>query len=336
MFLAVDSLVLALRALSFVAIFQAAGNALFVEAFRAGLSPASEERIRTHARIAAVAALCLAVLHYVLTPARMAGSLGGTFDQSLDALLLESNAGSAHIVRVVGLALLVLSLDRASRLNSIATVGGVALTVVSFALMGHTAIHPLRWVLAPLLLVHVAVAAFWFGALWPLHRVVSLEPGHIASAVVARFSWIALRCVPLILVCGALLAVVMIRSVAELLTPYGAIVLGKTLAFGGLMWLAALNKWRFAPRLAVGADASTVVQADARGRVGSACGCARCDRVADRPVCPRAPRRNVRPGACSRARALGRRAAIRTPRVARAVASGSRSVALAGSVPTGR
>ena len=41
--------------------------------FRAGLSPAVEERIRTHARIAAVAALCLAVLHYVLTPARMAG-----------------------------------------------------------------------------------------------------------------------------------------------------------------------------------------------------------------------------------------------------------------------
>ncbi len=256
MFLAVDSLVLALRALSFVAIFQAAGNALFVEVFRAGLSPASEERIRTHARIAAVAALCLAVLHYVLTPARMAGSLGGTFDQSLDALLLESNAGSAHIVRVVGLALLVLSLDRASRLNSIATVGGVALTVVSFALMGHTAIHPLRWLLAPLLLVHVAVAAFWFGALWPLHRVVSLEPSHIASAVVARFSWIALRCVPLILVCGALLALVMIRSIAELLTPYGAIVLGKTLAFGGLMWLAALNKWRFAPRLAVGAAAA--------------------------------------------------------------------------------
>ncbi len=256
MFLAVDSLVLALRALSFVAIFQALGNAIFIETFRAGLSPAIEERIRTHARIAAVVALCLAVLHYVLTPARMAGSLGGTFDPSLDALLLASNAGSAHIARVVGLALLVLSLDRASRLNSIATVCGVALTIASFALMGHTTIHPLRWALAPLLLVHVAVAAFWFGALWPLHIVASSEPSHIASAMVARFSRTALRCVPLILVCGALLAVVMIRSIAELLTPYGAIVLGKTLAFGGLMWLAALNKWRFGPQLAADAGAA--------------------------------------------------------------------------------
>ena len=100
MFLAIDSLVLALRALSFVAIFQAAGSALFVEIFRSGLSPATEERIRTHARIAAVAALCLAVLHYVLTPARMAGDFGSTFDPALESLLLRSNSGSgAHRAR---------------------------------------------------------------------------------------------------------------------------------------------------------------------------------------------------------------------------------------------
>jgi putative copper export protein len=256
-FFAIDSLVLALRALSFVAIFQAAGNAMFLELFRSSLSPAVEERLRAHARIAAVAALCLAVLHYVLTPARMAGSLGGTFDPALDALLLESNAGGAHIARVVGLALLVLSVERASRLNSIATAGGVALTIASFALMGHTAIHPLRWALAPLLLVHVAVAAFWFGALWPLHVVASAEPAPIARAVVARFSRVALLYVPLIFVCGGLMAVLLIRSFAELFTPYGAIVLGKTLAFGALMMLAALNKWRYGPRLG-GADASAV------------------------------------------------------------------------------
>jgi copper transport protein len=248
-FLAVDSLVLALRALSFVAIFQAAGNAFFVELFRSGLSQPTEERIRIHARIAAVAALCLAVLHYVRTPARMAGSLGSTFDPSLEALLLESNAGGAHIVRVVGLALLVLSLDRPTRLNSIAAAGGIALTIASFVLMGHTVIHPQRWALAPLLLVHVAVTAFWFGALWPLYLIVRAEPAHVAAAALARFSRIALRSVPLVFVCGALLSVILIRSVAELLTPYGAIILGKTVAFAVLMALAAGSTWRFAPRI---------------------------------------------------------------------------------------
>jgi putative copper export protein len=255
-FVAVDSLVLALRALSFVAIFQAAGGALFLELFRAGLSPAVEQRIRNHARVATVAALCLSVLHYVLTPARMAGTFGATFDPSLDALLLESNAGGAHIVRVVALAVLVLCLDRPSRVNSVATLAAVAATMVSFALMGHTAIHALRFALAPLLIAHVGVAAFWFGALWPLHVVASAEPGPVAGATVARFSRLALRCVPAIFVCGVALALIFIRSAAELLTPYGAIVAAKAVAFAGLMALAAANKWRFGPRLASGGAAA--------------------------------------------------------------------------------
>ena len=57
---------------------------------------------------------------------------------------------------------------------------------------------------------------------------------------------------PLILVCGALMTVVFVRSVDELLTPYGAMVAGKTLAFGALLGLASLNKWRYGPRILMG------------------------------------------------------------------------------------
>jgi putative copper export protein len=252
-FLAADSVVLALRALSFVAIFQAAGNALFLDLFGARLSAAVDERIRTLARIAAVAALCLAVLHQVLTPARMAGSLEGTFDPSLSTLLLESDTGTAHIVRIVGLAVLFLSLDRRTRLNTIAMRAALVLTIASFALMGHTVIHPLRWLLAPLLLVHVAVVAFWFGALWPLHEVAAREPAERGGAAIAEYTRLATRLVPLVLICGALLAFVLIRSVAELATAYGALVLGKTAAFGGLMYLAALNRRRYGPGVAAAA-----------------------------------------------------------------------------------
>lgn len=258
MFLAADSVVLALRALSFVAIFQAAGNALFLDVFGARLSTAVEERVRTLARIAAVAALCLAVLHYVLTPARMAGSLGSTFDSSLGQLLLESNAGSAHIVRILGLAVLFLSLDRRNRLNTIAMRAALALTMLSFALMGHTAIHPLRWLLAPLLLAHVGVAAFWFGALWPLLAVAGGEPAERGGALIGEYSRLAVRLVPWVLICGAVLAVVLIRSVAELATAYGAMVLGKTAAFGVLMYLATLNRQRYGPRVAA-AEAGAVL-----------------------------------------------------------------------------
>jgi putative copper export protein len=123
--------------------------------------------------------------------------------------------------------------------------------------MGHTAIHPLRWLLAPLLLVHVAVVAFWFGALWPLASLAKTEPDERAAAVIARFSTLALRLVPFVLICGAALAVVLIRSWAELFTAYGVLVLAKTALFGVLLAVASLNTWRSAPRIAAG-DATAV------------------------------------------------------------------------------
>ncbi|HET8697248.1 MAG TPA: CopD family protein, partial [Gammaproteobacteria bacterium] len=208
------------------------------------------ERLLTFTRVAAIAALVLTVVTYVLTPARMAGNLGATFDASLDSLQLRSNAGGANIARVVGLALLAMSLDRVSRLNTYAAAGGAALTLLSFALMGHTAIHPLRWLLAPLLLVHVGVAAFWFGALWPLASIVKTEPADRAAELVAKFSTYAMRLVPLVLICGVALAVVFIRSWAELVTAYGALVLAKTLAFGVLFAVSAQVTWRSAQRIA--------------------------------------------------------------------------------------
>jgi putative copper export protein len=159
-------------------------------------------------------------------------------------------------VRVVGLAVLLLSLDRASRLNTWAACGGAALALLSFVLMGHTVIHPLRWLLAPTLLVHVAVAAVWLGALAGLYAA-ARETGVASGALVARFSAHATWAVPLIFVCGLVLSLAFIRSFAELATPYGAMVLGKSLGFAALMALAAANKWRFAPRLLAG-DAGAV------------------------------------------------------------------------------
>ena len=251
MFFATDALVITLRAIGFVALFQAAGAALFLALYEPHVAPVPAAKLRTIARIAALVALVAAVLHYVLTPARMAGDFGSTFDPALESLLLQSSSGTAHIVRVVGLAILLLSLDRASKVNSWAACGGAALALLSFVLMGHTVIHPQRWVLAPLLLVHVVVAAVWLGALAGLY--LSARATGVASGpLVARFSAHAVLAVPAIFVCGFLMSVLFVRSIDELLTPYGAMVAGKSLAFAALMALAAQNRWRFGPRLLAG------------------------------------------------------------------------------------
>ena len=161
-------------------------------------------------------------------------------------------------MRVVGLAILLLSLDRASKLDTWAACGGAALALVSFVLMGHTVIHPLRWILAPMLLAHVVVAAVWLGALAGLYAA-ARESGTASGALVTRFSAHATWAVPAIFVCGLVMSLIFIRSFAELATPYGAMVLGKSLGFAALMWLAAQNKWRFGPRLLT-ADDSAVPQ----------------------------------------------------------------------------
>ena len=256
MFFVTDALVIALRAVTFVALFQGAGAALFLALYEPHIARAPADKLRIVARIAALVALVAAVLHYVLTPARMAGDFGSTFDPGLESLLLRSNSGTAHIVRVVGLAILLLSLDRPSKLNTWAACGGAALALLSFGLMGHTVIHPQRWMLAPLLLVHVVVAAVWLGALTGLY-LSARETGAASGALVARFSAHAVKAVPAIFVCGFLMSVLFVRSVNDLVTPYGAMVTAKSLAFAGLMALAAQNRWRFGPRLLAG-DGSAV------------------------------------------------------------------------------
>ena len=256
MFFLTDALVIGLRAIGFIALFQAAGAALFVALYGRYMARESADDLRLVARIAALVALVASVLHYVLTPARMAGDFGSTFDPALESLLLRSNSGTAHIVRVVGLAILMLSLDRASKLNTRIAVGGAALALVSFVLMGHTVIHEQRWMLAPLLLVHVVVAAVWLGALTGLY-IAARDTGLASGALVARFSAQAVRAVPVIFVCGFLMSVLFIGSFAELATPYGAMVLGKSLGFAVLMALAAQNKWRLGPRMLAG-DSSAV------------------------------------------------------------------------------
>ena len=252
MFLAADVTVVGLRALTFVALFFAVGTWIFVALWERDLAPPQSERIRGVARAAAVVALIVTVIHYVLTPARMAGTFDATFDPSLEALLLQSSSGPANIARVVGLALLALSLDRATKLNTLGADAGAALALLSFAFGGHAAIHPLKYVLAPLLLVHLAAAAFWFGALWPLYVAAGEGPPQRSGALLEQFTRLAVRVVPLVLLCGLGMTVVFVRSVAELATPYGAMLIAKTVGFGVCMALASMHKRRFAPGVAAG------------------------------------------------------------------------------------
>jgi putative copper resistance protein D len=250
--LLVDALAAAARAVSFIALFQAAGMAIFLALFGRALS-ASAIALRRYGMISALVAAAAVLAHYCLEPARMAGDLAGVGDASLHALVLQSSTGVAIAWRLPGLLLIAIGLrSTAGAAAPALSVIGATLVIASFALTGHTASHPERWLLSVLLVMHLIAAAFWFGSLIPLHVASSREPVPIAARIIEEFSALAIRVVPLLFVAGLILAAVLLGGLAGLALPYGRMLLVKLAGFAVLMVLAALNKWRLGPAVGSG------------------------------------------------------------------------------------
>jgi copper resistance protein D len=255
--LLVDFVSIALRAFGFIAIFQAGGAAIFLALFGGQLG-ASRLTIRRVGLLAAVAAVVFLFAHNALEPARLAGEFAGMWDPALQKLLEHSSAHAAFVARAAGVGLVLLGLITSNRHLVFVALIGTALLAASFALTGHTTESPLRWALSIALVAHLLAVAFWFGGLVPLYLVSSRESLAQAAAIIERYSRLASRIVPLLFVAGVLLAMFLMESVADLLTPYGAIILGKVVLFAVLMGLATLNKWRFGPAMTRGEAPASV------------------------------------------------------------------------------
>ena len=246
-----DIVVGSLRALSFVVVIQAAGAAIFLSLFESELVGTSRF-IRRLTFLAAVGGCLLVISQHLAEPARMTGSFSGIWDSSLQAILLASNAGTSRAVRITGLVVIAWSAVSNHPLSNQLGMVGAVLTIGSFMLMGHTAAHSLRWMLAVLLLVHLLVSAFWFGSLMSFWFTSTREQIATNAAIVQRFSAIAGWLVPLVLLAGIGMAFTLIRDLATLTSPYGLLILVKFFAFGGLLALAAWNKWSLGPAIAQG------------------------------------------------------------------------------------
>jgi putative copper resistance protein D len=246
-----DVLSVVLRALSFVLLFQAAGIAIFVATFGRSLA-STRDMVRRLGQVSALAALVLVAGHYALEAARMAGEMSGMLDPSLQEMVWHSSNRAALISRVAGLLLIAIGLQGTSPRWNIVAVGGAVLASGAFTLTGHTSVNPHRGVLAALLMVHLLVVTFWFGALGPLYVSSLRETPARASELVERFTAMATWLVPVILLAGIGMAALLLPSISALREPYGKLLMAKITGFVLLMALAAANKWRLGPALAHG------------------------------------------------------------------------------------
>jgi putative copper export protein len=249
----IDGAWLVLRATGLVLSLQAIGAALFIARLTRQLDR-SMTVVRAGGQRAALAALAVIGAQMLIGPVELGGEAAALLDGFEVRLFLTTSAAAALLTRLAGAACLVAGLRMGVRAPYPLAVAGSVLMIGSFTLTGHTVAQPHRLPLACLLLVHIAIVAFWFGALRPLRQVIALESMAVASAVLTKFSALAVWLVPVIALAGAAIAVLLLPDVSGLLRPYGLLLLAKIVLFALLMGLAALNRLRLSPALAAGSN----------------------------------------------------------------------------------
>src|SRR5205823_2954107 len=133
----------------FTLLLNAAGIPIFL-ATCGHLMPRSLPDVRKLGWTLAISAMVFVAAHQALEAARMAGEMNGVLDPAMQKMALESRAGAAFALRMVGLALVAIALGRyaarpanAAR-STMAALLGTLLTIISFTLQGHTTTTPHR------------------------------------------------------------------------------------------------------------------------------------------------------------------------------------------------
>lgn len=202
--------------------------------------------------IAAWLGISLVLLQWPLQAAFLGGgTVASAFDPFLLAVIFESAQGNRILLAVSGLVLLHAALLERGRIRFAAPVLGLLgamMVLLAFVQVGHTRDEP-RWLLAGLLLLHLAAVAFWIAALIPLHRLAErVGDDQETARLLSRFGRIAAGVVGLLLVAGAVLGWMLLGGLQPVLTTaYGQILSAKLLLVVILLGFAAWNKWRLVP-----------------------------------------------------------------------------------------
>jgi copper resistance protein D len=250
-----------LQVLTYTSSLLAAGGALFLLLF----PPPDWRQRKAIARYAAALALLGIVVTTLALPLRAGylngGGLGGMFDLELIGFLATSPVGGGAALRLAGLSLILALLWERPWASPLAVAGGLV-TIGSLTVSGHAAAFESPLLSRSLIALHLAGAAYWLGALWPLLMVTGSSDRRQAAALLERFGTIAMVVVGLLLLAGGALAALFLGSVSALWqTQYGLILMLKLLMAALLLALATLNRFRLVPELAAGRpQASTALR----------------------------------------------------------------------------
>ncbi|SFR39247.1 copper resistance D family protein [Litoreibacter janthinus] len=233
----------------YVGVMTAAGTA--IATLMLGLG-----RTRNLAAAFAILGLVATILAFSLRGANLTGDVSGMTDPEMLGLLWTTPVGTALLLRLVGLGLLIVGLFM-GRIGAWVSVLGGILAIWSFDHVGHVSGRDTT-LLDIALTFHLLAVALWIGVLTPLKRLASAPGTHASAADVGhRFGVIASVTVPVLIIVGGYMGYQLVGSFSALITTgYGQALIIKALLVGGLLGLAAANKLRFIPALRSGDPAA--------------------------------------------------------------------------------
>jgi len=239
--------------------FAALGGMLF-RLLLMGDAPAIERPVRRQIQMTAVLGVPATLLGIGLDGALFrAGPLSTLFEAETWNLGFHSSFGASALFLAGGLALLGIAARLGSHWAEWIAGLGIAAAVAAFALTGHAATAPPRWLTAPSVGVHVLMVGFWAGSLPPLLLALKREDRQLAASRLFAFSRWGVPAVSLLLASGIALATVQLGGFSAFFaTNYGLVLLGKLLAVAMLVSLALVNRLRLTPALALGKPGAAV------------------------------------------------------------------------------
>ena len=208
----------------------------------------------------ALAGIGLSLLSITIMTAGMAGvALKEVDPDAIRMMVTDTPMGHAWVVRLAALvALVVLIFFRHRAIVGASLLGGIALA--SLAWTGHGAAGEGSAGTIQLIgdVAHLLSAAAWIGALMGLGAMVFAGDDPIkAHRALDSFSRTGSLIVGLVIASGLVnsLYLVGVRHLAGLpATPYGRLLIVKLLLFAAMLGLAALNRFRLTPALALTAE----------------------------------------------------------------------------------
>ena len=214
------------------------------------------DRTRGLAMAFAVLGLVATILAFSLRGANLTGDVSGMTDPEMLGLLWTTPVGTALLLRLVGLSLLIVGLFMGRIGVWISVLGGI-IAIWSFDHVGHISGRDTT-LLDIALMLHLVAVALWIGVLSPLKRLASSSNTYASAADVGhRFGVVATFTVPVLIILGGYMGYELVGSFSALIsTGYGQALIIKVLLVGLLLGLAAGNKLRFIPALRAGDTAA--------------------------------------------------------------------------------